>query len=136
MENNTNVSNVLNSLFKGMEGFLSTKTVVGDVTQIGDTYIVPLVSISFGVGAGAGFGNTANGGGGGGIHGKMNPYAVLIIRPDGTTKLVDCNNSNNLTKIIDAVPDVIDKVKSMLNKDEEEEVTDDEAKEAAFSDKE
>lgn len=40
------------SLFKGMEGFITTKTVVGDAIHVGDTIILPLVDVSFGVGAG------------------------------------------------------------------------------------
>ena len=42
------------ALFKGMDGFLSTKTVVGDAVRFDDgTIILPLVDVSFGVGAGA-----------------------------------------------------------------------------------
>ena len=44
---------VVESLLKGMDTVLSTKTVVGEATQIGDTIILPLVDVSFGVGAGA-----------------------------------------------------------------------------------
>lgn len=36
-----------------MDGFISTKTVVGDAIHIGDTIIVPLVNVTFGVAAGA-----------------------------------------------------------------------------------
>ena len=52
-----NFSGVIESLMKGMNGVLSTKTVVGEATQVGDTIILPLVDVSFGVGAGA---NTAD----------------------------------------------------------------------------
>ena len=37
------------SLFKGMDSFITTKTVVGDAIHIGDTIILPLVDVSFGV---------------------------------------------------------------------------------------
>ena len=40
---------VVESLLKGMDTVLSTKTVVGEATQIGDTIILPLVDVSFGV---------------------------------------------------------------------------------------
>ena len=39
------------SLFKGMDSFITTKTVVGDAIHIGDTIILPLVDVSFGVAA-------------------------------------------------------------------------------------
>lgn len=34
------------SLFKGMDSFITTKTVVGDAIHIGDTIILPLVDVS------------------------------------------------------------------------------------------
>ena len=43
---NTTVS----TLFNGMDSFLTTKTVVGEPTKIGDTIILPLVDVAFGVG--------------------------------------------------------------------------------------
>ena len=46
-------NNTVESLFKGMDSFITTKTVVGDAVHIGDTIILPLVDVSFGVAAGA-----------------------------------------------------------------------------------
>ena len=37
------------SLFKGMDNFLTTKTVVGEAIHVNDTLILPLVDVSFGV---------------------------------------------------------------------------------------
>ena len=45
-------NNTVESLFKGMDSFITTKTVVGDAIHIGDTIILPLVDVSFGVAAG------------------------------------------------------------------------------------
>ena len=36
-------NNTVESLFKGMDSFITTKTVVGDAIHIGDTIILPLV---------------------------------------------------------------------------------------------
>ena len=46
-------NNTVESLFKGMDSFITTKTVVGDAIHIGDTIILPLVDVSFGVAAAA-----------------------------------------------------------------------------------
>ena len=46
-----NFQNTVGSLFKGMENFITTKTVVGDAITVGDTIILPLVDVSFGVAA-------------------------------------------------------------------------------------
>ena len=106
MQNN-NFPGVVESLLKGMDTVLSTKTVVGEATQIGDTIILPLVDVTFGVGAGAGADEKKNNAGGG-LGGKMTPSAVLVIK-DGYTKLVNVKNQDTMTKILDMVPDFVNK---------------------------
>ncbi|HJC51301.1 MAG TPA: GerW family sporulation protein [Candidatus Anaerostipes avistercoris] len=102
-----NLNETVNSLFQGMEGFLTSKTVVGEPIYIKDTIILPLVDVSFGMGAGAFEGDKKNRSGGG-IGGKLTPSAVLVIR-DGQTKLVNVKNQETIVKLLDMVPDVIDK---------------------------
>ena len=75
---------VVESLLKGMDTVLSTKTVVGEATKIGDTIILPLVDVTFGVGAGAGNNSEKkSASGAGGLGGKMTPSAVLVIKNGG-----------------------------------------------------
>ena len=95
------------SLFKGMDSFITTKTVVGDAIHIGDTIILPLVDVSFGVAAGA-FSQDKKNNGAGGMGGKSMPSAVLVIQ-NGTTKLVNIKNQDGVTKILDMVPDFVNK---------------------------
>lgn len=102
-----NFQSTVESLFKGMENFISTKTVVGDPVTIGDTIILPLVDVSFGVGASAKSEEKKNAGGGG-MGGKITPSAVLVIQ-NGTTKLVNVKNQDSMTKILDMVPDFVNK---------------------------
>ena len=64
MANENNFKETVNSLFKGMDSFISAKTVVGDAIHVGDTIILPLVDVSFGVGAGAFSGEKKDNGGG------------------------------------------------------------------------
>lgn len=98
------------SLFKGMDSFISTKTVVGDAIHIGDTIILPLVDVSFGVAAGA-FSQEKKNNGAGGMGGKIMPSAVLVIQ-NGTTKLVNVKNQDGVTKILDMVPDFVSRFTS------------------------
>lgn len=107
MNNNDTFEKTVQSLFKGMDSFITTKTVVGDAIHIGDTIILPLVDVSFGVGAGAFSGEKKNNGGGG-MGGKITPSAILVIQ-NGTTKLVNVKNQDGLTKILDMVPDFVNK---------------------------
>ena len=97
----------LESLFRGMDGVVSSKTVVGDAIHINDTIILPLVDVSFGIGAGA-FSGEKKEKGMGGIGGKMSPSAVIVIQ-GGKTRLVNIKNQDTITKILDMVPDVVDR---------------------------
>mgnify|MGYP000578693010 CR=1 FL=1 len=103
------------SLFKGMDSFITTKTVVGDAIHIGDTIILPLVDVSFGVAAGA-FSQEKKNNGAGGMGGKITPSAVLVIQ-NGTTKLVNIKNQDGLTKVLDMVPDFVNKFTSKGEKE-------------------
>ena len=105
-----NFNTTIESLFKGMDSFITTKTVVGDAIHIGDTIILPLVDVSFGVGAGA-FNGDKGQNAGGGIGGKIMPSAVLVIQ-NGQTKLVNVKNQDGITKILDMVPDFVNKFTS------------------------
>ena len=116
-ENNFN--NTVESLIKGMDSFITTKTVVGDAITIGDTIILPLVDVSFGVAAGA-FSEEKKNNGAGGMGGKIQPSAILVIQ-NGQTKLVNVKNQDSMTKILDMVPDLVNK----FTKKDDETKTDD-----------
>lgn len=131
-DSNNTFRNTVESLFKGMDSFITTKTVVGDAIHIGDTIILPLVDVSFGVGAGA-FSQEKKNNGAGGMGGKITPSAVLVIQ-NGTTKLVNIKNQDGVTKILDMVPDFVNKFVSRGKKDEAATAKlDEESKKAAES---
>ena len=112
MANENNFKDTVNSLFKGLDTFISAKTVVGEAVHVGDTIILPLVDVTFGVGAGAFEGDKKSNGGG-----KMTPSAVLVIQ-NGTTKLVNIKNQDGLTKVLDMVPDFVDRFAAGKNSSE------------------
>ena len=129
MAENTFLATV-ESLFKGMDGFITTKTVVGDAVRFEDgTIILPLVEVSFGVGAGAFNGNGKNNAGGG-MGGKITPSSVLVIQ-NGSARLVNVKNQDTVTKLIDMVPDLIDKFKKDSKTKEAEKMVDEQAVEIA-----
>lgn len=104
-------NNTVESLFKGMDNFITTKTVVGDAVKFEDgTIILPLVDVSFGVAAGAFAKDTSKNNAGGGMGGKITPSAVLVIQ-NGSARLVNVKNQDSVTKILDLVPDVLNKFK-------------------------
>ena len=106
-EENNNFKATVEALFRGMDGVISSKTVVGDAIHINGTIILPLVDVSFGIGAGS-FSGEKKESGMGGIGGKMSPSAVIVIQ-DGRTRLVNIKNQDTITKILDMVPDVVDR---------------------------
>ena len=104
MGENNKLKGTVEELFRGMDGVISSKTVVGDAIHI------PLIDVSFGMGAGS-FSGEKKEKGGGGLGGKMTPCAVLVIQ-NGNTKLVNIKNQDTITKILDMVPDVVDRFAS------------------------
>ena len=102
-------TSTIESLFKGLDQFVTTKTVVGEPVQVGETIIIPLIDVTCGLAAGAfAEGAKQKQRGGGGMSAKMSPSAVLVIQ-GGVTKLVNVKNQDAVTKVIDMAPDLINK---------------------------
>ena len=118
MAEGNNFNSTVKALFEGMDSVVSSKTVVGDAIHINGTIILPLVDVAFGVGAGA-FEGDKKSNGGGGMTGKMTPSAVLVIQ-NGSTKLVNIKNQDGLTKVLDMVPDFVDRFASGFGKNNSE----------------
>ncbi len=118
-----NFNDTVAALFKGMDSFISAKTVVGDAVKFDDgTIIVPLVDVSFGVGAGA-FSGASKNNAGGGMGGKITANSVLVIQ-DGKARLVNIKNQDTVTRVLDAIPEVIDRIKKTPKDKEQEAVMD------------
>ena len=49
MSGENNFKDTVNSLFKGLDAFISAKTVVGEAIHVGDTIILPLVDFQMGM---------------------------------------------------------------------------------------
>ena len=121
-------NNTVESLFKGMDSFISTKTVVGDAIHIGDTIILPLVDVAFGVAAGA-FNQEKKNSGAGGLGAKVMPSSVLVIQ-NGVTKMVSVKDQSSITKILDMVPDFVNKFTSKNGPKASDELSEEEKNEA------
>ena len=107
------LSSSLDALFSKMDGFISTKTVVGEPTNIGGVIIVPLIEAAFGVGAGANDkaedDKSKKESSGGAMGAKITPSAVLVIM-DNTVQLVNVKNQDGVNKLIDLIPGVLSKL--------------------------
>lgn len=103
-------ASTVDALFQGMDHFVTTKTVVGEAVKIDNTIILPLVDVSCGMAAGA-FNQSSKNNGAGGMSAKMTPSAILVIQ-DGVTKLVNIKHQDAMTKMLDMVPDIVNRFTS------------------------
>lgn len=107
--NNDGLGVTIQALFKGMEGLVQSKTVVGEPMEAGKALIIPLIEISAGLASGA-LSNTSKNNGAGAMSAKMSPVALLIIQ-DGKTRLVNVRNQDVFTRLLDLIPEAIEKVR-------------------------
>ena len=97
----------VDALFKGMDHFITSKTVVGEPVKVDEnTTIIPLVDVTCGMAAGS-FAQSAKTNGGGGMSAKMSPSAILVIQ-NGMTKLVNIKHRDAVTKVLDMLSGNID----------------------------
>jgi len=118
-----NDEKTVETLLKGMENFITTKTVVGEAIHLNGTIILPLADVSFGLAAGS-FKNDSKNNNSGAMGGKMSPSAVLVIK-DGVSKLVNVKNQDIMTKLLDMVPDLISKFTKNEDEKTDDEIIDD-----------
>lgn len=122
MADGNNFKDTVAALFQGMDSVVTSKTVVGEAIHINGTIILPLVDVSFGIGAGS-FNAEKKEKGMGGMGGRISPSAVIVIQ-DGRTKLVNIKNQDTITKILDMIPDVMDRFSEKDEKMTEKDVMD------------
>ncbi|MDO4489793.1 MAG: GerW family sporulation protein [Lachnospiraceae bacterium] len=107
MADKNTFNSTVESLLKGMDGFLTTKTVVGEPIHAGENILLPLADVSFGVGAGA-FGENAKQKASGGMGAKITPSAILVINGSGI-RMVSVKSQDAVTKVLDMIPDLVNR---------------------------
>lgn len=112
-----NINEMLGQLFDGMDAFISSKTVVGEPIYADGAIIIPLMEVSCGMGVGnfQKQKDAAKKPGGnkgdssvGGLSTKMTPSAMLVIQ-NGHTKLIHVKNQDSLGKLLEMLPDLMDR---------------------------
>ncbi len=120
MSQNT-FSESFNSILSGMDRYVSSRTVVGEAIMLNErTIIVPMVDVSFGAASGT-FADKGNSKGrvGGGLAGKVSPCAVLVMQGD-LVRILPVKNRDTLDRIMDLVPEIINRFKSRGKEGEDE----------------
>lgn len=117
MENQTSLKENLDTLFNNLEKFLKTETVIGEPIVVGETTLVPIISLSFGCGTGSGNnGDKSNSknGTGLGAAAKVTPNAVIAITGDKVS-ILPISGKSNLDSLLNMVPEIVSKFKFKKN---------------------
>lgn len=126
MEMDNPVKEMIEGAIKNLDGLIDSKKIIGDAITVADgTVIVPVSKVSLGFGGGGseffkkGSDEKSFGGGmGGGV--KMDPEAFLVIT-GGNVRLIPAGGgSSPLDKVIDLVPEMVDKINGFFSKNKED----------------
>ena len=128
------IENLMHITMDSIKGMIDVNTIIGDPIQMNDnTAIIPISKVSFGFASGGSEfkGETVDeynkkdkdeqiqyrlpfgGGAGAGI--TINPVAFLILQ-SGQAKLMSVDHENCIDKILDYVPDLLEKMNKMFEK--------------------
>lgn len=123
MENK--VESVLNGAMDGIKNLVDVDTVIGDAIRVNeDVTIIPISKVTCGFASGgSGFGSNPQnehfGGGAGGCV-KVNPIGFIVIKGDNVRMLPISETMSGLDKIIDLVPEMVDKISGFFAKKTED----------------
>ena len=121
------VAELMDTVLKALGELSSTSRVVADPITVEGYTIIPLCKVSIGFAGGGGGGNgkhdkdgnEAQGSGtGGGV--RVEPVAVLSINKEGVSLLTVGGRSGILAQALEAVPDVVDKIKEARGNSKED----------------
>ena len=98
----------IDALFKGLEGIASSKTVIGEPICLDDVKLIPLIEVTAGLASGA-LAKNARQNGAGAMSAKVTPIALLILQ-NGRLKLVNVKNQDIWNRLLDMIPDAVDKI--------------------------
>lgn len=122
------IENLMMTAMTSIENMIDVNTIIGDIVTSPDgTTIIPVSKVCFGFAAGGSeFCSQKTGrdseseklpfGGGSGAGVNISPMGFLVVK-DGNTKLLTLNGTTSaVDKLIDLMPDVINKVNAFVEK--------------------
>ena len=126
MEKKTPLNDLMRSTMEKIHEMVDTNTIVGQpITTPDGVTLIPISKVSFGFGSGgADYGKVQpkDFGGAAGAGVKIDPVAFLVIR-EGTARVlpVAVPASTTLDRVVEMVPDLMEKVEKYFDKKKEEE---------------
>ena len=116
------IGNLMNITMDKIKEMVDVNTIVGTpITAADGTLIIPVSKVSYGFASGGSDLPTKNDkkdlfGGGSGAGITIQPIAFLTVY-QGNVRLINIGNSDSIEKVLEMVPDVVDKVKGFFKKD-------------------
>lgn len=126
-EKNSYLENLVKGAIEKIKEMVDVQTIIGGpVATPNGTVIVPVSKVSIGFGSGGSDLPTKNakdlfgGGVGGGV--TISPVAFIVIAADGSVKLLQLTvNAPKENAALALVPDIVEKITSMIGKDKNKE---------------
>lgn len=120
------IEGLMKTAMESIREMVDVNTIVGDAVEAPDgTVIIPISRVSFGFAAGGSeFSGAANEkedmtklpfGGGSGAGVSIQPVAFMVVG-QGQIKLLPVNTNSSVDKILDLVPDLIEKINEAVRK--------------------
>lgn len=124
MEHKNSIQELMNETLAGLKTAMDANTIIGQPIQTGEVTLIPVSRLSFGVACGGSDfstkASTANFGGGGASSAKVEPVAFLVVHGDSVRLIsVDPPVGNTVDRIVDTVPEVIDKVTAFIEQQQD-----------------
>lgn len=127
MENKHPIESLMITSMTSIEEMIDVNTIIGDSIETPDgTTIIPVSKVCLGFAAGGSEFNTTKlnkyseaaklpfgGGAGGGI--KITPVGFIVIK-DGFARVLNVNGINVIDRMVDIIPDIVNKVDNLVNK--------------------
>lgn len=122
--------NPLNELMKTtmdhLRGVTDANTIIGAPIQADGVTLIPVSKLSVGVGGGGSEFSTknqtagnSNFGGGSAASAKLEPVAFLVVQNGGVKLLPVTASTSPISKVMDTVPEVVDKVTDFIEKQQD-----------------
>lgn len=127
-----NIENLLDKVSDHVKTMASTETILGEEFTLGEFTCRPVIKVGTGFGSGAGSGkdpkSNSGAGGGAGAGIGITPVGFLTTRGD-QIYFIPSDKKTPLSSLIDKVPDLVEKVGDMINKEDKKEEKKEEKKE-------
>ena len=126
-ENKNSLGELMRITMEHIKTMADANTIIGTPIHTEGVTLIPVSRMSFGMGGGGTEFTTKSGapkerfGGGSAASAKLEPVAFLIVREDGSVKLLPVAPppATTVDRVIETVPEVVDKVTGFIEKQQE-----------------